>query len=112
MEPIDSDAITPNIADFARTTIREIDEVSQISNLDELWASLAKYNAWNGALKPYLKERIDVLKNMSEINFSGKETVEQIGIRYLICGGIAKELQDIIDKVEQTRAALDNIKRS
>lgn len=111
MKDEDNDAIIPDAAEFVRDTIREIDQTAPTNNYDEIWASAAKYSFWGKGLKPYLEERIEMLKSMSEVNFTGKETVEQIGIRYLICGGIAKELQDIIIKVEQTKKVLDDQRR-
>jgi hypothetical protein len=111
MKDDESDAIMPNSVDnaeYVREVVREIDQTAPTNNYDEIWASAAKYSFWGKGLKPYLQERIEMLKSMSEVNFSGKETVEQIGIRYLICGGIAKELEDIIVKVEQTKKVLDD----
>lgn len=108
---IESDSIVPNIAEFTRATVREIEEVAPNVSTDEMWASLGKYTAWSRALKPYLIERIEQLKTMSEIDFNGKESVDEIGIRYLICGGIAKELQDIITKVETTKLVMEQLKK-
>lgn len=107
----ENDAVIPDIAEFARATVREIEEIPQGSSLDETWASLGKYAVWSKALKPYLLDRIDSLIHMSEIDFNGKETTSEIGIRYLICGGIAKELQDIITKVEMTKQVMEQIKK-
>lgn len=106
-----SDSIIPDIAEFTRSTVREIETTAPVISNDELWASMAKYTPWIKAVKPYLLERIDSLKHMSEIDFNGKEKIEEIGIRYLICGGIAKELEDIINKVDQTKAVLEQIKK-
>lgn len=112
-----NDAIIPDAAEFVRSTVKELDKskevdnTSQATSLDQLWAALIKYNSWNKALKPYLEDRIKVMKNMTEINFDGQETAGEIGIRYLICSGIGKELQDIIDKVEQTSAVLASMKK-
>lgn len=104
-----SDATVPDIAEFTRATVREIEHSAPVVSSDEVWASISKYNGWNKALKPYMEERIEQLKTMSEIDFSGRESVSDVGIRYMICGGIAKELQDIINKVEVTKAVLEQI---
>jgi len=108
---MDNDAIIPDVAEFTRKIVKEIEDTTPNVSTDEMWASLSKYNAWRLAVKPYLEDRIERLKTMSDINFSGKEKIEEIGIRYMICGGIAKELQDIINKVEVTKFVLSQQKK-
>ena len=99
------DVVIPDEKDLSAKNVfqrikKQVDEKSEESKTENLYYLLNNYNGWLNGLKPYIQERIRVFKEMEEINFSGNETMQDIGVRYMICHFIASELQRIIDRVE------------
>jgi len=111
----DNDTLIPDPAQIIRSVIKEshteTTEVNPGMNNDELWAQLNNTPSYKKALKPYLENRIEILKNMMEIDFNGKESAKEVGLRYLLCSGIAKELSDIIVKAEVSFKVINDIKK-
>ena len=109
----DNEIIIPDPAETIRGVVKDLGpkpEAPKVTD-DELWSNFVNYTEYQKALKPYLEDRIARISSMSEIDFNGKESAQEIGIRYLICSAVAKELQDIITKIEVTNKILKEQKK-
>lgn len=103
-----ADSPIPDPAKIIRTAVRDIEQgKAEQEKKEKSWAELGRSVLWGRLLKPYLKDRITSLKLMTEVNLSGRETVSEVGTRFLLCSAIAGELQSLIDLVEQTRWVMD-----
>lgn len=89
------------------TAKRILEKPKEEDEVAEAIASLTQYAGWARGLKPYIEARIERLKEMSEVNFDGNEKVEDVGFRFLVCSSIAKELQDILTRVEATTKVVE-----
>jgi hypothetical protein len=108
---MEDDALYPNPADIVRTTAKQLNEEHPEVSDDEVWATLTTCEGYQKALKPYLISRIEQIKSMSEVDFNGKESVEEVGIRYLIFSLVGKELQELLTKIEVTSKIVNHYKK-
>lgn len=103
---MNEEAIIPDLGKMIKTTIKEVKPPEDAGN-DLGWARIGKSPDWTVLLKPYLEDRILSLRAMTDVDLDGKESVQEVGVRFLICTAIAGELQNLIDLVEQTRMVID-----
>ena len=109
------EALVPEFNDNVRLTAKNIlDKTKQKSEAEkaaEQMAALHGSPGWVNGLKPYIESRIEGLKGMIEVDLDGKETMTEIGIRFVICTSIAKELEYIVNRVENTAKAVTEAKK-
>lgn len=97
-----TEALLPELDNKVFKTIEEIEKSrpkGEAEKREGAIASNAGFVGWEKGLKPYIKKRIESLEKMLEVNLDGKESISEIGLRYVICSSLAKELQDIINRV-------------
>ena len=99
------DALIPDLGQIIKTTIKEIQPSEDVGD-DVGWARIGKSPDWTVLLRPYLEDRISSLQAMTEVDLDGKESVEEVGVRFLICTAIGRELQNLVDLVEQTKEVI------
>ena len=100
--------IIPNLGKNITKAIKKVQPKESVGEKeDKAWAEFGRYPGWKNLLKPYLEDRIASLKMMTEVKLDGTESVSEVGARFLIFSGIARELQFVIDKVDKTREILD-----
>ena len=97
------EALMPNLDKKVFGTIRKVKESrpkSEAEQRAEAITSLDGYSGWEAGLKPYIQVRIESLKAMSEVPMDGSETVEEIGLKAVVCSAISNELQDLLNMVQ------------
>lgn len=99
------DALIPDLGQMIKTTIKEVKPPEDVGD-DLGWARIGKSPDWTVLLRPYLEDRISSLQAMTEVDLDGKESVEEVGVRFLICTAIGRELQNLVDLVEQTKEVI------
>ena len=108
------EALMPDLDKGVYKTIRQVRESrpkSEGEKRAEALAALIGYGGWEGGLKPYLKERIETLKAMSEVKFDGTETLLEIGTKYSLSSVIADELQSLLDLVEVNYKVIEDLEK-
>lgn len=109
-----SDAITPDLnKSFFGTVkaVRESKPKSEGLKREDAIHSIKNSLGWEKGLKPYIEARMESLRMMLEVELDGKESMQELGIRFSICSAIGQELQDLISMVESTAAAVERIKQ-
>jgi hypothetical protein len=104
------EALIPDLDRKVFKTIQKVEETkpkSEGEKRSEAIASLKGYVGWEKGIKPYIEARISSLKTLMEVDFDGKETVNDVGLRFLLCSQVAKELQDILNWVEVTAESVE-----
>jgi len=107
---MDEQPLIPDLDRKVFKTIQKVEESrpkSEGEKRSEAIASLRGYVGWDKGIKPYIEARISNLKTLAEIEFDGKETVSEVGLRFLLCNQVAKELQDILNWVEITAESVE-----
>ena len=109
------DNILPDEKDLTKSNVfarinKEINETGEEFKTDELFYWMTDYRGWVKALKPYIESRIEVFRQMEEDFLQWGDSMDEIGIRYMLCRFVAKELQGIIDHVETTSGQIKKMK--
>lgn len=73
-------------------------------------ANLRGISGWVEGLKPFIEARIERLKGMAEVDLDGKESLAEIGLKYVLCSAVASELADILMMVEENSRIVDEKK--
>jgi len=104
-------ALLPDLGKMIKTTIKEVKPPKDVGD-DLGWARIGKSPDWTVLIKPYLEDRILSLKAMTDVDLDGKESVEEVGVRFLICTAIGRELQNLIDLIEQTKEVVEEMEEA
>ncbi len=108
----DSDAIIPDVAQIIRDTAKKVSEKPIVYVKDDDWANLGNSPLWKQTVLPYLADRVTAWKEMREVKLDGEESVEEVGIRYLLCTAVAEELQSFVREVElRTKTFNEQVKK-
>jgi hypothetical protein len=112
----DPNVLIPEFDETVHKTTKQIlakEEVKSVAEKTaESIAALRGVEGWANGLRPYIEERIKRLKEMSEVNLDGKETMAEIGLRFTISSAIASELNDLLVKVDATTKVVEERKDS
>jgi hypothetical protein len=114
MEPILPDKEDQNSQFGVRRIIDQIDEIKDKTDdekYDELFYYLNQYNGWVNGLKPVIEDRIKAYRQLNEVAITGKESVSEVGTRFIIASLVAKELEGLIEMVEARARQIAEDKR-
>jgi hypothetical protein len=109
-----TDAILPDMSKHVFSTSKKVLESrpkGEAEKREEAINSLNNALGWHKGLKPYIEKRIESLKLMLDVDLDGKESVEEVGIRFIVSSSIAAELQDILSMVQTISMVKEEAKK-